>query len=218
MSEFRKDCDPVDALDFRPDESQPIGYLLDLSVAGAAVPPELKVAVPTDVTAQQSPGAGIRLTPAVAVLGSVYWSTRPGDPIRLFAYAEAGVARRLAALRDQATQDQIIRVALVVYDCDHRSGTYFTEFQTLTGSAPAGTPPGPETDPAAPAAPVFGRLGRDGLLVAEDHEDLTPDVRVHAVQFELVPMPAPRAQQIMLQPQPGAKVVKEFGLPSRSRP
>lgn len=212
MPEFSKHCDPVDALDFRADESRPIGYLLDLAVAGATVPAELKVAVPTDVTAQPSPGAGIRLTPAVAVLGSLSWSTRPADRIRIFAYAEAGVAQALASVQRRNLTDPIVRVAMVVYEYDHARQAYFTEFRTVAGFAPAGAPAGPSADPAAPAAPVYGRLGTDGLLVAEDPEDLMPGVRVHAIQFELMPVAGTRRQEIQLQPTPGATVSKAFGL------
>ena len=212
MSEFSEHCDPVDTLDFRPGESRPIGYLLDLAVSGTTLPAGLKVAVPTDVTGPPARTAGVRLTPAVALLGSVYWSTRPSDPIRVFGYAGAEVARTLAALDTAEGSDRTVRVALVVYDYDHQHDTYFPAFRTHGGVPPAGTPHHP-ADPAAPAMPVYGRLGRDGLLVAQDPEDLTSDVRVHAIQFELTPVPAAQPQRIQLRSAPSATVVRNFGLP-----
>ncbi|MBG0564333.1 hypothetical protein [Actinoplanes aureus] len=213
MPEFSEHCDPIDALDFRADETRPAGYLLDLAVGDTIVPAGLKVAVPTDVTAEPSPGAGVRLTPAVAVLGSLSWSTVPGDPIRIFAYAEIGVAQTLAALRQSGRADVLVRVAVAIYEYDPGMRAYFTRFRTHAGAAPPGAPPGSPMDPAAPATPVYGRLGRDGLLVARDPEDLTPGVRAHALQFELLPVPAAGPQQILLQTSPTTKVVKPFGLP-----
>ncbi|WP_328472233.1 hypothetical protein OHA21_09325 [Actinoplanes sp. NBC_00393] len=205
MPEFSKDCDPADAIFFRPDKSEPIGYLLDLSVASTTVPAELKVAVPTDVTAQVSPGTGIRLTPAVAVLGSISWSLRPNEPIRIFAYAEVAVAQTLAALRRRNLPDPVARVSIVIYDYDPAREAYYPQFRTRGGG---GAP-----DPTVPATPVTGWLGKDGLLVAEDPEDLTPGVRVHAVQFELVPVATAVPQQILIQPSPHETIIKDFGTP-----
>ena len=200
MPEFALECDVSQGFDYQPGEYHTTGYLTKLQIGGTSIAADLKVTLPP------TSGSSLSMTPVVAVLAGVEWSTRPEDTITLTGRVSGTDAHQLRVLTTQNLRTPIVTVGLVVYRYDHDRATYYHAFETHLGVSPTAT------------VSAVGAPGISYALLAETGVDIgtrpEPDGTV-TVELSLAPPVALRPQQILTQSSATTKVIRPWGVAAR---
>ncbi len=206
MASLEKTCDVGEGFNPRPDVHATVGHLQSLTIGDTVIAADLRVPRPGSPTPVAVTG----------VLSAVTWADMaPTTPIELVADVSAANRQMIAAATLAGSAKALVRVAFVVYEYDRVAGATYTSFRSYLGSEPRSTRPGsPSSGPAAQdARPIYGVVRAGDVEVDATPSGAVPGLPTHRFLLRLNPMPAPQAQQLLVQTSTTNKMIRGFGLP-----